>query len=541
MRSSIAINHRPFVVPPLPALLGVLLAIAASGCRSTRPVGSTVQVTEEKTVRPAEIEPPQQRLAMTKIGTSSQKPTIPGKAVKGMPAVFRQSPANAAGTVAQMSLSDQPTASKTGSAVQVASAQKPNAARPSTAVNPAPEKKTQPKPADTEDVTVTIGGLVSASLTDLSLPKPDAQPPNVEAEKSKVNQPKAEDLVAAKTSKEPKVRRRPINQTGQPFSLTAALNDALESLPELPDVAANETGPSPKRIGTAPVNQPDVTGESDDTAVAHVGDDEPSRRMNLSQVKTVSHATSEKMGVSPVSNSPPVTDDLSEEELYERLLSLVAEPKPGESPNDQARRQMIARYLMVLAGDPDSATESIRGLGDSERKFLKNQLDGIWTMIDPNGHPSAGRRITEAVPRFRQAASHLAEATDSLELRHLEFCTEIESYGQIKPFEGNRFSAGQQVILYCEVENFAADEQAGIFQTKLEGSYDIYDSTGTKVVSQLLPTDQQRSRNRLRDYFVAYQMNLPNQLRQGTYRLQLTLEDSLGKKYGQANIPFEIR
>ena len=97
------------------------------------------------------------------------------------------------------------------------------------------------------------------------------------------------------------------------------------------------------------------------------------------------------------------------------------------------------------------------------------------------------------------------------------------------------------MILYCEVENFAASEREGLHQTQLQGSYDIYDASGTKVVSQLLPVDQQRSRNRLRDYFVAYQMNLPKQLPPGTYRLQLTVEDLIGKKYGQSNIPFEIR
>ena len=135
----------------------------------------------------------------------------------------------------------------------------------------------------------------------------------------------------------------------------------------------------------------------------------------------------------------------------------------------------------------------------------------------------------------------MAAATDSLALDNLEFCTEIETYGQIKPFAGNRFKAGQQVILYCEVENFAAAEKDGQFKTQLQGNYDIYDANGTKVVGQMLPADQQQSRNRLRDYFVAYQMYLPKQLAEGTYRLQLTIEDPIGKKYGQANIPFEIQ
>jgi hypothetical protein len=57
----------------------------------------------------------------------------------------------------------------------------------------------------------------------------------------------------------------------------------------------------------------------------------------------------------------------------------------------------------------------------------------------------------------------------------------------------------------------------------------------------LLPADQQVSANYLRDYFIAYQMHLPEQLRKGKYRLQLTMEDVNGKKYGQSSIPVEIK
>ena len=287
--------------------------------------------------------------------------------------------------------------------------------------------------------------------------------------------------------------------------------------------------------------------------------EQPDRILNAEQVRTVSHDVgSEQFAVAsykkptaeqrlpalPPSSSASISEKASppsEAELYSQLLARVMDQQSGLSPTEQERRKIVAHYLMVLAGEPETAVNMIKGFSEHERLALENQLRGLWTLIDPKGHPSSGRRITEALPRFRQANMYLSAATDSLSLRNLEFCTEIESYGQIKPFDGNRFVAGQQVILYCEVENFAAEETAGLFQTRLQGSYDIYDASGTKVVSQLLPMDKQESRNRLRDYFVAYQMHLPQALPNGTYRLQLTIEDVVGKKYGQSNIPFEVR
>ncbi len=195
---------------------------------------------------------------------------------------------------------------------------------------------------------------------------------------------------------------------------------------------------------------------------------------------------------------------------------------------------------MVLSGDPDAAVAKIDGMAEAEQEYLRHQLLGLWTMIDPQGHPIPSRRFTTAIPQIREAAKFAAAATDSLEVRSLAFCTEIESYGQITPFSGNRFNPGQQVILYCEIENFTVKKVDGGYETHLQGSYDVYDDKNEKVFSQVLPADQQVSANYLRDYFIAYQMYLPSELSPGTYRLQLTMEDANGKKYGQSSIPFEI-
>jgi hypothetical protein len=230
----------------------------------------------------------------------------------------------------------------------------------------------------------------------------------------------------------------------------------------------------------------------------------------------------------------------TDQELYSILLKRLSTAAPGESEAERSSRLIKLRHLMVLAGNPDDAVAQIEGMSKSEQEYLRHQLLGLWTMIDPDGHPIASRRFSTAVPQIREAAKFAAAATDTLEVRSLAFCTEIESYGQIKPFPGNRFNPGQQVIMYCEIENFTAKKTDDGFETNLQGSYDIYDSEGEKVISQLLPADQQVSSNYLRDYFIAYQMHLPQQLEGGTYRMQLTMEDVNGKKYGQTSIPFEI-
>ena len=196
--------------------------------------------------------------------------------------------------------------------------------------------------------------------------------------------------------------------------------------------------------------------------------------------------------------SPELLSELSEDVLYDALAQQLSKAPVGEEPAERTARLIRLRHLLVLSGDPDAAVEKINGLSEAEQEFLRHQLLGLWTIIDPDGHPtSPSRRFTSAVPQIREAAKFAAAATDALEVRALAFCTDIQSYGQFKRFEGNRFDAGQQVILYCEIDNFTAKRVDGGFETHLQGSYDIYDSENRKVLSQLLPGDQQVSTNLL--------------------------------------------
>lgn len=356
----------------------------------------------------------------------------------------------------------------------------------------------------------TVGGLVSATLTDL------AEPMEATLDKTPTQSTPPQETASVgdlPSDSIPAVSRTEIPRTGQPKPIGEALAKTLVDLPDLPERAPSTDGASPKRIG------------------------EPARSQSPT-VQTVSHTSAESES-SPV--SPKALRAYSDDELFEELLLRMAAPGENEGDSDRMRREFMVRHLMVLAGDPENAIRAMDSLGEHERNFLQHQLKALWQVIDPDGHPSASRRFTSTLPLLREATAHLAAATDSLDLRNLVFCTEIESYGKFKPFEGNRFVAGQQVIVYCEVENFiCASTKEGFFKTELQGIYDLYDEDGNKVLSQLLPLDSQLVRNPLRDHFVAYQMALSDELIPGTYRLELTLEDMLGKKYGQASVPFEI-
>ena len=519
----------------------ILSTALAVGCRGTQKFGrKTVQVRTTDDVEVAELDSPEQRLA-TSLSSEGDKKQSGETELRGArnlearPASLKSKTETPDVNVSVASVKvsedvdriDGQTVPKTADQSTVP---RSNGA---TSINQAAGIETQ----STEDTQLQDAYDVIARIN--SLPA---------EERERLRQQLKSELIAADQTTQP-----------NPIDLASGTMDRLPALPPSRDSVPEVT---PSRIGvgleqgttesTGGVSaslkdvQPPVLTEQEKDAVAqkllqNYADVDPTPG-GANSVRTVS-ATQNEAAHSRIVQafSPDLLSELSEDVLYDALAQQLSKTPASEEPAERTARLIRLRHLLVLSGDPDAAVEKISGLSEAEQEYLRHQLLGLWTIIDPDGHPtSPSRRFTSAVPQIREAAKFAAAATDALEVRALAFCTDIQSYGQFKRFEGNRFDAGQQVILYCEIDNFTAKRVDNGFETHLQGSYDIYDSENRKVLSLLLPADQQVSTNYLRDYFIAYQMLIPQELPAGTYKLRLTMEDRNGKKYGNSDIPFEI-
>ena len=562
------------------AIRGILvIAIAVTmGCRGSNPFNRYVEVSKTADPDMPEIEAPPQRLATAKPRTSEDT-VSPHRPVAS---------STKPGTLADPSQETSPAAGGQMIAATTVSSRSPS--KPS--VKSAAESKTRETAAvaSLRDADPPTNAAASKSVDHVAAQGPAESQTLVGGIASDVT---SDELMAALNDFPPELRQqalrqfvaaaaRSADQTSQPNTLIQELAKSIQNLPTLPEPTSREPAVLPQRIGSEEgADQPATATLSDSVAVSKRSDSsgasasltdlqaselqsvevqtisdsaEPrtgsvktaSAAREANQDSMVSQAVADRAAASKASDEVEPSEQVvqtapqSERELIAELVQRLSTAVPDESEAERSSRLIKLRHLMVLAGDPDSAVAQIEGMAEAEQEYLRHHLLGLWTMIDPQGHPIPSRRFTTAIPQIREAAKFAAAATDSLEVRSLAFCTEIESYGQITPFSGNRFNPGQQVILYCEIENFTVKKVDAGYETHLQGSYDVYDGKNEKVFSQVLPADQQVSANYLRDYFIAYQMYLPSELSPGTYRLQLTMEDANGKKYGQSSIPFEI-
>lgn len=244
----------------------------------------------------------------------------------------------------------------------------------------------------------------------------------------------------------------------------------------------------------------------------------------------------------PAPDSPTETRERAWQEHLSAAIDTLEKEliRPGHDEAEAARLTACLRLLCVVANRREQAVGQIDGLGEDERDYWKHQLYGLLVSLDAEGVNAASRRAALALRELRQATDHLSNIS-ALDVRGLAFCSRVDSYGRYVEYKSYVFAPGQEVLLYVEVDNFAAERKGEQYETELQGEYEIVDAQGQRVTNAVLPCDQQLCNNRRRDYFIAYRLYMPKQIAPGAYTLRLTIEDVKGKKSNQGSLDFRIK
>lgn len=206
-----------------------------------------------------------------------------------------------------------------------------------------------------------------------------------------------------------------------------------------------------------------------------------------------------------------------------------------ERTNLEARLRM----MQLAANELDGAMKSSQAWSKDADEWFRKTLFSIHEATALTGPESPNQRFTLVAKHQQEASQHLLALSD-LEVNNVAFCTEVLSYGQVVKRPANALTANEEVILYCEFNNFAALKVHDGFETEFEARYEIVDLQNNRIYEEKLPTDRQTSANRRRDYFIAYQMYLPKDIAPGHYRLKLNVKDVKAAKFGQGLVEFQI-
>jgi hypothetical protein len=206
----------------------------------------------------------------------------------------------------------------------------------------------------------------------------------------------------------------------------------------------------------------------------------------------------------------------------------------------EVHQHVSLRMLRLLTGDTEKALEPIPHVSPAEQDYWSRQLFALATYLDHHTQPDDKRRAAASVTHLDEATASLREL-GSLALRNLTFCKNVHGYGSIESFTEEQFSAGQQIALYVEIENYHSKTTEKGFITSLGSTYEILDEKGERITGAEFPDVDDLCRNRRRDFHIQYGLALPEKIEPGRYQLQLVVKDRQSDKIGHATIAFEIR
>jgi hypothetical protein len=242
----------------------------------------------------------------------------------------------------------------------------------------------------------------------------------------------------------------------------------------------------------------------------------------------------------PVSSPTPPVPTRDWRALVEQAASDLTE-RVAESPASTAEvhQHVTLRMLRLLAGQTDEALEPIPGISPTDQDYWSHQLFALATYLDHHNQPDDKRRAAAAAAQLDEALAHLREV-GSLSLKSLTFCKKVHAYGAYDPYPADRFTPGQQLALYVEVENYHSQSTEKGFSTSLGSSYELLDADGQRVAGDTFPDVDDTCRSRRRDFHIQYSLTLPAKIAPGKYRLQLVVRDRKSDKIGNAAIEFDV-
>lgn len=213
----------------------------------------------------------------------------------------------------------------------------------------------------------------------------------------------------------------------------------------------------------------------------------------------------------------------------ENLLALAEEEEAqgGGSAEVWAARKRVLDWVAEAEGEVDDAT-------------LWQTVMVMLSESDPAPAPIEVREVAATPADDREAGTPGLDGEPTLRVSRVAFCQEVFGFGRIDPIDPGACRAGQDVIVYCELEGVRyeaeGDAQAARLWTALEI---VPEEGGPSLWREVHPLEDRCARPR-RDFFVGYGLTLPASLSPGRYRFRVEQDDLGSGAEAAGELPFEI-
>jgi hypothetical protein len=284
--------------------------------------------------------------------------------------------------------------------------------------------------------------------------------------------------------------------------------------------------------GAADLRRPDRE------SIQWAGNDAPSGQGSPSLEKPPSAAVTTAGGEAPPASGATGIEPVDLQSLAVQLSrELYADAAYADMPMPQLLT--IASMSIAMPDRPFDA-DAFPDLTDRERELLAAFHAFCADLGRSLGDTQDPEVLAERVDTFRQAISDEPE----LLIPQAVMCTRVEGFGKFETFERNSFMVGveQPVVVYAEIQQHHAElNDLDEWVTRLTMKLEIWDdASGIPVWSTPGETVVEKSRNQIRDFFLAQIVRIPEVLTVGRFTLKIRITDEATGAEAETGIPFTL-
>lgn len=305
--------------------------------------------------------------------------------------------------------------------------------------------------------------------------------------------------------------------------IAAVLSCACQYLPwGIPPAAPPDPPAAGPAAAAAPAAEDTPAPQEDDlpgrpwTQETAPADSDPTQAGSVPAVLTDDNAP--RIGTDPTqavrSNRPRIAS-------FHEILRIVEAWAAENTADPQTALRMAV--LHVLEANYPAARAQLDLVPEESR-------DTLYRLVDAVVHNSLGSLET-AETRLREVSTEWSRANGvSIPLAIL--CERVDGFREYEMAADNHFLSGDEVLIYCEVDDFFLQETAGRHNLALRYTWQFFDRYGQEIlippwqnVAEDVRTVRRAYRGPVTDYHQWFRFRLPRNLSLGRYSIRITVED----------------
>lgn len=128
----------------------------------------------------------------------------------------------------------------------------------------------------------------------------------------------------------------------------------------------------------------------------------------------------------------------------------------------------------------------------------------------------------------------------SFAVRHACFASRVRAWGDVDRFTESRFTPGQEVIVYVELDNLSSGTSPAGHTSCTDAKLTLVDAAGKTVREWRFEPIAETCPTRRHDYFARYVIRIPDSAPPGGCRLTVAVVDTVASRTASADLPLEV-